>query len=83
MDNLSQRIDQAYTQIAAVKSKVARRDLMIMLRATETAYTHLDRESVECRRLGRHTLRYTELLQNCQELVDNLEKNITFASLLP
>ena len=83
MDNLSQRIDQAYTQIAAVKSKLARRDLMIMLRAAETAYTRLDQESVECRRLGRLTSRYTELLQNCQELVDNLERNITFASLLP
>jgi hypothetical protein len=83
MENFAQRIDHAYTQIAAVKNKVARRDLMIMLRATETAYTHLDRESVECRRLGRPTSRYTELHQNCQQLVDNLEKNITFASLLP
>ena len=83
MNNLAQRIDHAYTQIGAVKSKVARRDLMIMLRATETAYTRLDQESVECRRLGRSTSRYAELLQNCQQLIDNLEKNITFASLLP
>jgi hypothetical protein len=83
MDNLSQRIDQAYHQIAAVKSKLAQRDLMVMLRATETAYTRLDQESVQCRRLGKPTSKYEELLQNCQELVDNLERHITFASLLP
>lgn len=83
MENFGQRIDRAYTQIATVKNKQARRDLMIMLRASETAYTRLDQESVECRRLGRLTSRYNELFQNCQELVNNLEKNITFASLLP
>jgi hypothetical protein len=78
----SKRIDTAYTQISAVKSKVARRDLLVMLRATETAYTKLDKESVECRRLRKETLRYRELLQNFEELLAHLEKHITFASLL-
>jgi hypothetical protein len=76
------RIDIAYTQITAVKSKVARRDLLIMLRATEAAYTKMDKESVECRRLKKETLRYQELLQNFEELLTHLEKHITFASLL-
>ncbi len=78
----NKRIDTAYTQISAVKSKVARRDLLIMLRATESAYTKLDKESVECRRLRKETLRYRELLQNFEELLAHLEKHITFASLL-
>jgi hypothetical protein len=78
----SKRIDAAYTQISAVKSKVARRDLLMMLRATEAAYTKMDKESVECRRLRKETPRYRELLQNFEELLAHLEKHITFASLL-
>jgi hypothetical protein len=76
------RIDNAYTQITAVKNKVARRDLLVMLRATESAYTQLDKESVECRRLRKETLKYRELLKNFEELLAHLEKHITFANLL-
>jgi hypothetical protein len=76
------RIDVAYTQIGSIKNKVARRDLLMMLRSTEAAYTKLDKESVECRRLKKETLRYRELLQNFEELLAHLEKHITFASLL-
>jgi hypothetical protein len=78
----SKRIDNAYTQISAVKSKVARRDLLVMLRATEAAYTQMDKESVECRRRKKETFKYRELLQNFEELLAHLEKHITFASLL-
>jgi hypothetical protein len=78
----SKRIDNAYTQISSVKSKVARRDLLTMLRATEAAYTKMDKESVECRRLRKETIKYQELLQNFEELLAHLEKHITFASLL-
>ena len=76
------RIDAAYTQIGSIKNKVARRDLLVMLRSTEAAYTKLDKESVECRRLKKETLRYRELLKNFEELLAHLEKHITFASLL-
>jgi hypothetical protein len=76
------RIDNAYTQISAVKSRVARRDLLVMLRATEAAYTQLDKESVECRRLRKETSRYRDLLKKFEELLVHLEKHITFASLL-
>ena len=76
------RIDNAYTQISAVKSKLARRDLLMMLRAADAAYTKLDKESVECRRLKKETVKYQELLKNLEEVLDHLEKHITFASLL-
>lgn len=76
------RIDTAYTQISAVKNKLARRDLLTMLRSTEAAYTQLDKESVECRRLKKETAKYQELLKNFEELLEHLEKHITFASLL-
>jgi hypothetical protein len=78
----NKRIDNAYTQITAVKNKVARRDLLVMLRATESAYTQLDKESVECRRLKKETPKYRELLKNFEELLAHLEKHITFANLL-
>ena len=76
------RIDNAYTQIGAIKSKVARKDLLTMLKSAEAAYTRLDQESVECRRLKKETVRYRELLQNFEEVLAHLEKHITFASLL-
>ena len=76
------RIDNAYSQITAIKSKLARRDLLMILRATEAAYTKLDMESVECRRLHKTTSKYQELEKNLIELLDHLEKHITFASLL-
>jgi hypothetical protein len=76
------RIDAAYTQIGSIKNKVARKDLLVMLRSTESAYTKLDKESVECRRLRKETPRYRELLKNFEELLAHLEKHITFASLL-
>jgi hypothetical protein len=78
----NKRIDNAYTQIGAVKSKVARKDLLLMLRATEAAYTKMDKESVECRRLRKETPKYQDLLRDFEELLANLEKHITFASLL-
>jgi len=78
----SKRIDNAYAQIANVKSKTARRDLLTMLKSTEAAYTKLDQESVECRRLKKETVKYQELLRNFEEVLAHLEKHITFASLL-
>jgi hypothetical protein len=78
----SKRIDAAYTQIGSVKNKVVRRDLLVMLRSTEAAYTKLDKESVECRRLKKETPKYRELLQNFEERLTHLEKHITFANLV-
>jgi hypothetical protein len=78
----SKRIDTAYTQIGAVKNKQVRKDLLTMLRSTEVAYTKLDKESVECRRLKKETHKYQELLKNFEELMTHLEKHITFANLL-
>ena len=78
----SKRIDQAYHQIASVKNKQAQRELMMFLRGVEAAYSKLDAESVNCRRLKRETAKYLELKQNLDEVLDYLEKHITFASLL-
>ena len=82
MDELYNRLDCAVVQVNAVKSKVAKRDLIKMIRAVDNALTAVDQESVECRRAKRETSRYQDLLQQATQLIDNLEKHITFAALI-
>ena len=81
-NELFERLNRAITQINAVKSRVARYDLTKMTRAIHGKMTAVDQEKVECRRLHRETPRYQELKQQAHELVDNLEKHITFAALI-
>ena len=82
MDELFQRLDRAEKQIATVKNKIARRDLLKMTRAVDQAIVAADMESVECRRLKRETSHYKELTQKVNDLLTNLEQHITFANLL-
>lgn len=82
MDKLFQRLDRAEKAIATVKHKVARRDLLKMVKAVDKAIVATDMESVECRRLHKETTRYRELVKQTEDLITNLEQHITFASLL-
>ena len=82
MDELFQRLDRAERAIANVKNKVARRDLLKMVRTVDQAIVAADMESVECRRMHRETSRYRELVQKVNDLLTNLEQHITFANLL-
>lgn len=82
MDELFQRLDRAERAIAAVKNKVARKDLLKMVKTIDVAIVAADMESVECRRTKRETTRYRELKQKVDDLLTNLEQHITFANLL-
>ena len=82
MDELFQRLDSAEKHIAQVKNKVARRDLLKMVKTVDVAIVAADMESVECRRLHKETPRYRELVKQVGDLLTNLEQHITFASLL-
>ena len=82
LDELFQRLDRAERAIAQVKNKVARKDLLKMVKTIDIAITAADMESVECRRLRRETPRYQELVKNVNDLLTNLEQHITFATLL-
>jgi hypothetical protein len=82
MDELYQRLDRAERQIATVKHKIARKDLLKMVRTIDVAMVAADMESVECRRLHRETSRYKELVQTANKLITNLEQHLTFAVLL-
>lgn len=81
-NELFERLDRAIAQINTVKSKIARRDLIKMMRGVDSKMTQVDQELVECRRLHKETPRYRELKQQAVELVDNLEKHIVFAALI-
>ena len=81
-DELFERLDCAIAQINTVKSKIAKRDLIKMVRGVDSKMTEVDQELVECRRLHKETLRCQELKQQAHELVNNLEKHITFAALI-
>ena len=82
MDELYQRLDRAERQIATIKNKVARGDLLKMVKAVDRAMVAADMESVECRRLHRETARYRELVKNATDLIANLEQHLTLAALL-
>jgi len=82
MDELFQRLDSAERAITTVKNKVARRDLLKMVRAVDQAIVAADMESVECRRLKKETSRYQELVKKVADLLTNLEQHITFAALI-
>ena len=82
MGQIQERLKQAERQIAGVRSRVARRDLVKMLKPITTVLNKLSQESVECRRLHRVTARYQTLEQEAEVLVKNLEKYLVFACLL-
>ena len=82
MNKLYQRRNQATLQIATIKNKVARKDLLKMVGTVDIAIAQADKESVECRRLHRETLHYKELVKKAEELMANLEQHLTFAVLL-
>ena len=82
MDQLFERLDSAERAIATVKNKIARRDLLKMVKAVDRAIVAADMESVECRRMHKETSRYRELVKKVADLLTNLEQHITFAALL-
>ena len=82
MDELLERLDKIERAIPTIKNKVARRDLLKMVRTIDQAIVAADMESVECRRLHRETRRHKELVQQAGELITNLEQHLTFAALL-
>lgn len=82
MEQLLDRLNKIERDIPTIKNKVARRDLLKMLKNIDTAINAVGRESVECRRLHRETLHYKELVKQAERLIVNLEQHLTFAALL-
>ena len=82
MDELYQRATDCAEQIKDINNRMARRDLLRMLKAVDSALNKLDSESVECRRLNKITRHYETLKKQAEDLVLNLEKHLTLARLM-
>ena len=80
--DLRKRADTAHAQIQVIKDPAARRDLKRMYNTVESILDDISSESVECRRLHRETQKYRNLVVQAKSYLDNLEQNITFASLI-
>ena len=61
-NELFERLDRAITQINAVKSKIAKRDLIKMVRGVDSKMTAVDQERVECRRPLCHFLKSPRII---------------------
>lgn len=81
-EQLIERIVNLERKIRDLKDPIARRDMQKMFRNLETIQTEISRESVECRRQHRTTLRYRELIEQCEQLLNEYERTLTFAILL-
>lgn len=72
--------DLALLRVDLVKLRVtirnmswdAKRDLLIMFKILEKKLKQLDTEQIECRRKGKITPRYTQLLNEIQDQKDQL-----------
>ena len=82
MDDILERVNRVEAQISLIKNKVAYRDLRQMLSSIDKVVTEISKESVECRRMKKTTIKYTELTEQANMLLTNLEQHITFAALL-
>jgi len=81
-EQLIERIDSLERKIRDLKDPIARRDMQKMFRNLETVQTEISRESIECRRRQRTTVKYQELLAQCHQLLEEYERTLTFAILL-
>jgi hypothetical protein len=82
MKDLYDRVETALTQVATIKNKVARRDLLQMIRNAQSTMTRMDQESVNCRRLHKLTPHYQDLADQADQTLNYLEQHLTFAALL-
>jgi 5-methylcytosine-specific restriction endonuclease McrBC regulatory subunit McrC len=82
MDEILERVNRVESQISLIKNKVAYRDLRQMLSSVDKVVTEISKESVECRRMKKTTSKYTELTEQADMLLTNLEQHITFAALI-
>jgi hypothetical protein len=80
-EELRSRANQIWTQISSISHPSVRRDLERMFHGAETLLTHLNREMVECRRLGRSTPRSCELEQAVIQRLNDIEQYITLGLL--
>lgn len=79
---LKQRSNEAFYKVTQVQDRTVREDLYTMYEVLVRLLNELNKESVNCRRLKHVTSTYKEREQKALQQLENLEKNLTFATLL-
>ena len=82
MNDFSNKLADLFIVVSNTKDMRARSDLFKMYKNCKKIYTDLSKEAVECRRLKRKTVKYTELEQKLNESIQEFEQWISFAALL-
>ena len=78
---MPENLDELFFKIIACKQE-HQRDLKRMWKNCQRIRDDISKEDVLCRRKGRDTVRMTELRQELDEAVSNLEQYLVFATLL-
>lgn len=82
MTDYTATLQHLLTIVSNTQDMRARTDLYKMYQNCKQIYIDLDKESVECRRLKRNTLRYSELETKLNKSIQEFEQWISFAALL-
>ena len=82
MDTLIQQAEVLSKHIVTIKNKVARNDLLKMLKALDKRLDALSKEGVECNRLHRTTTRYDDITRECETMLKHIEQHLIYARLL-
>ncbi len=81
LEEVMQRHDTAHKQISNVAPQY-RRELLQMSQNADKARAEISKELINCRRTGRPSLRFKELVAQLEQIVDTMEQYITLGSLL-
>ena len=76
------RIDELATKCRRIPNVQACVDLMQMCSTAHKVATELSKELVECRRRNKLSPRSQALLEDLEESIDNIEKMLTYATLI-
>jgi hypothetical protein len=82
IDSIKTRLDAVYEQIFLIRNRRNQGDLFAMLHTVERILKKISQESVVCRQRKRNTPKYNDLVQQCTEALEMLEKYVIFASLM-
>jgi len=81
-NNYAMKLTRLLAVVSSTNDIRARSDLFKIYTNCKAIYVELDKESVECRRTKRTTVKYTELEQKLNESITEFEQWITYAALI-
>jgi hypothetical protein len=81
LEEMQTRLEIVWTSIINSEPET-RLDLKRMYKAVEKVNIELSKEAINCRRIGKITPKYNELLTKFDEILRHLEQYVTFSILI-